>query len=158
VNQSNFEPVPNLHWLNWAFVVQERIMNSRNFTLVSILAGSLSLAGSMALMPISHACAQKAKMSYSEDIVPIFKGWCISCHQPGGEGTKASGLDLTTYQGLMRGTKFGPMVIPREPDISNLMVLIRGQAKLRMPPGHKPLPNCLTMNIWSWIFEGAKNN
>ena len=133
-------------------------MKSGNFTLVSIVAGGLSLAGSTALMPISHACAQQANMSYSEDIAPIFKGWCVSCHQPGGDGTKASGLDLTTYQGLMKGTKFGPMVIPGEPDISNLMVLVQGEAKIRMPLGHKPLPNCLRQNIWSWIFQGAKDN
>lgn len=124
----------------------------------SIVVGSLSLIGTLALLPISHACAQKATMSYSEDIAPIFRGWCVSCHQPGGEGVKGSGLDLTTYQGLMKGTKFGPMVIPRQPDISNLMILVTGEAKVRMPLGHKPLPNCLTMNIWSWIFEGAKDN
>jgi Planctomycete cytochrome C len=133
-------------------------MNSSNFLLASIVAGSLSLAGVVAVMPINHACAQKATMSYSEDIAPIFKGWCVSCHQPGGEGFKASGLDLTTYQGTMKGTKFGPMVIPRQPDVSNLVVLMRGQAKIRMPLGHKPLPDCLTRNVWSWIFEGAKDN
>jgi hypothetical protein len=27
-----------------------------------------------------------------------------------------------------------------------------------MPLGHKPLPDCLTRNVWSWIFEGAKDN
>jgi len=97
-------------------------------------------------------------MSYAEDIAPIFKGWCVSCHEPAGEGFKASGLDLTSYEGLMKGTKFGPMVIPGQPDNSNLMVLIEGKAKIRMPFGHNALPNCLRNNIWSWIFQGAKNN
>jgi hypothetical protein len=58
----------------------------------------------------------------------------------------------------MKGTNFGPMVVPGKPDESNLMVLVQGQAKLRMPFEHKPLPSCLRQNIWSWIFEGAKNN
>ena len=97
-------------------------------------------------------------MSFAEDIVPILKGWCVSCHQPGAEGFAASGLDLTSYDGLMKGTKFGPMVVPGQPDASNLIVLIEGRAKIRMPYGHKPLPNCLRNNIWTWIFEGAKNN
>jgi hypothetical protein len=139
-------------------LVKERTMKSRSFTLVSIVAGSLSLAASTVLIPISQVCAAQAQMSYSEDIAPIFRGWCVSCHQPGGEGKEASGLDLTTYEGLMKGTKFGPMVIPGQPDISNLMVLVQGEAKIRMPFGHKPLPNCIRQNIWSWIFEGAKNN
>jgi len=57
----------------------------------------------------------------------------------------------------MKGTKFGPMVVPGKPDLSNLMVLIKGQGQIRMPKGHKPLPEELVDNIWKWIFEGAKN-
>jgi len=135
-------------------------MKKRSLTLVSIVAGGLSLAGATALMPIDKACAQRAKISYSQDIVPIFKGWCISCHQPGGKGYEASRVDLTSYAGLMKGTKFGPVVIPKDPDGSTLIALIYGRTspKIRMPFGHKPLPDCLRTNIWSWIFEGAKDN
>lgn len=82
----------------------------------------------------------------------------MSCHQPGGEGYSASGLDLTSYDSVMKGTKFGQMVVPGQPDSSNLIVLIEGRGQLRMPQGHKQLPECLRRNIWTWIFEGAKNN
>ncbi len=133
-------------------------MKRGNVTFASVVAVSLALAGAAALTPISRACAAQGQISYSEDIAPILRGWCASCHAPGGEGLKASGLDLSTYEGLMKGAKFGPMVIPGDPDESNLMVLVQGQAKIRMPFKHKPLPNCLRQNIWSWIFEGAKNN
>ena len=133
-------------------------MKRGNVTLASVVSVGLSLAGTAALTPISHACAAQVQVTYSEDIVPIFRGWCSSCHALGGEGTKASGLDLSTYEGLMKGTNFGRMVVPGKPDESNLMVLVQGEAKLRMPFEHKPLPNCLRQNIWSWIFEGAKNN
>jgi hypothetical protein len=88
-------------------------------------------------------------MSFSEDIVPIFKGYCESCHQPGGQGYAASGLDLTSYDGLMKGTKFGPMVVPGKPDQSNLYILISGQAKIQMPYGHKLIPSCLQDTIYS---------
>lgn len=133
-------------------------MKSRSIALVTIIAGSLGLAGAVISPPIRNACAQQVHMSYSEDVAPIFRGWCASCHQPGGQGYNASGLDLTTYDGLMKGTKFGPMVIAGQPDSSNLVVLIEGKAKIQMPYGHKALPECLRQNIWSWIFEGAKNN
>jgi Planctomycete cytochrome C len=133
-------------------------MKSQSVVLLGVIAGSLSLAGWAGLTPISPACAAQGQLSYSEDIAPIFRGWCVSCHHPGGEGFKASGLDLTTYAGTMKGTKFGPMVIPGKPDESNLMTLVQGKAKIRMPFAHKPLPNCLRQNIWSWIFEGAKDN
>jgi Planctomycete cytochrome C len=135
-------------------------MKQRSFTLVSVIVGGLSLAGATALMPIHRACAQRGQMSYAEDIAPIFKGWCVSCHQPGGQGYEASGVDLRSYAGLMKGTKFGPVVDPRHPDGSTLIALIYGRTspKIRMPFGHKPLPDCLRNNIWEWIFEGAKDN
>lgn len=133
-------------------------MTKYKLVLASIAVGGLSTAGVSVSPPIRQACAQQAQMSYAEDIAPIFKGWCVSCHQPGGQGYNASGLDLTSYDGVMKGTKFGPMVIPGQPDSSNLFVLIDGRAKVQMPYGHKPLPACLRQNVWSWIFQGAKNN
>jgi Planctomycete cytochrome C len=136
-------------------------MKSSRLTVVCVVAAGLSLAGTTAFVPVRHACAQqRGEMSYKEDIVPIFKGWCISCHEPGGEGYKASGVDLTSYAGLMKGTKFGAVVVPKEPDGSTLIALIYGRTspKIRMPFGHKPLPDCLRTNIWDWIFQGAKDN
>jgi hypothetical protein len=134
-------------------------MNALRLRLVSAAIVGLSLAAIFALGgSYASAQSQRNQMSFSEEIAPIFRGYCVSCHQPGGEGYKTSGLDLTSYDGLMKGTKFGPMVVPGKPDLSNLMVLIKGQAKIRMPLGHKPLPNQLVNNIWKWIFEGAKNN
>jgi len=55
-------------------------------------------------------CAASAIVSFQEDVFPIFKGRCIECHQPGGQGYEKSGLDLRTYEGLMKGTKYGSMV------------------------------------------------
>ncbi|MDO8533586.1 MAG: c-type cytochrome domain-containing protein [Xanthobacteraceae bacterium] len=98
--------------------------------------------------------------SFAEDVFPIFKGRCLDCHQPGGKGYEASGLDLRTYEGLMKGTKFGPMVVPRDPDTSNLMWLLdwRASPDLRMPHGTKQLSICDRTAIRRWIMEGAKNN
>lgn len=102
----------------------------------------------------------QSKMSFREDVVPIFKGRCESCHQPGGEGVEKSGLDLTTYAGLMKGTKFGPMVIPGDPESSNLMLLLdwRASPDLRMPHGKKQLSSCDRNAVRAWIREGAKDN
>ena len=137
-----------------------RFMRKGGLAFAGAIVGGLALVGTTALMPVRQACAQRGQMSYKDDIVPIFKGWCISCHQPGGQGYMASGVDLTSYAGLMKGTKFGTVVIPKEPDSSTLVALIYGRTspQIRMPFGHKPLPNCLRTNIWQWIFEGAKDN
>lgn len=125
----------------------------------SIVAmGGYFLVGAPGLVPIARVCAAQGALSYSEDVAPVFRGWCVSCHQPGGKGFEKSGLDLTTYDGLMKGTSYGPMVLAGKPDESNIMRLVNGEAKIRMPFEHKPLPSCVRQNIWSWIFEGAKNN
>jgi hypothetical protein len=102
----------------------------------------------------------QSKMSFREDVVPIFVGRCVSCHQPNGEGAAKSGLDLTSYAGVMKGTKFGPMVIPGEPETSNLMLLLdwRASPDLRMPHGKKQLSSCDRNAIRAWIREGAKDN
>jgi mono/diheme cytochrome c family protein len=130
---------------------------ARTLAAATMLAGA-ALIGLAILFPSSKVCAQEA--NFSEDVFPIFKGRCISCHQPGGEGYESSGLDLTTYEGLMKGTRFGPMVIPRDPDSSNLVWLLdwRASPQLRMPHGQKKLSTCDRDAIRAWIREGAKNN
>ncbi len=102
----------------------------------------------------------QSKMSFKDDVMPILVGRCISCHQPNAQGTQASGLDLTNYASIMKGTKFGPMVIPGDPESSNLMLLLdwRAAPELRMPLGKKQLSSDDRNAIRSWIREGAKDN
>ena len=122
---------------------------------------ALALAGLSSSALIVDACGQERQTTtFHEDVFPIFKGRCIDCHRPGGQGYEASGLDLTTYEGLMKGTKHGPMVIPGDPDSSNLMWLLdwRASPELRMPHGSKKLSVCDRTEIRRWISEGAKNN
>src|SRR3954447_21205705 len=104
--------------------------------------------------------AAKTTVSFSEDVFPIFKGRCLGCHEPGGAGYEKSGFNLGRYEGLMKGTKFGPMVIAGDPGSSNLMVLLdwRASAELRMPHGTKKLSTCDRDAIRRWIMEGARNN
>jgi len=111
------------------------------------------------LIQPTELCAADT-VSYAEDVFPIFKGRCVGCHAAGQEGVEKSGLDLTTYEGLMKGTKFGPMVIPKDPDSSNLVWLLdwRGSPQTRMPHGKKKLSTCDRNAIRTWIREGAKNN
>ena len=138
-------------------------MKSRYACLVTVIIGGLILAAA-AVLPLRDVRAagggQQKQISYAQDLVPIFRGYCVPCHQPGGEGYKASGVDLRTYEGLMKGTKYGPVVIPYEPDNSSLLALIEGltSPQIRMPFGQHELPSCLQLRINSWIFQGAKNN
>ena len=111
-------------------------------------------------VPAREACAAQAATSFAEDVMPIFRGRCISCHAPGGEGTEASGLDLSTYAGVIKGTRFGPIIVPGEPESSNLIWLLdwRASPELRMPHGKKKLSTCDRDAIRAWIREGAQDN
>jgi hypothetical protein len=52
------------------------------------------------------------------------------------------------------------MVIPRDPESSNLMWLLdwRASLEVRMPHGKKKLSICDGNAIRAWIREGAKDN
>ena len=102
-----------------------------------------------------------APVSFKNDVLPIFKLYCVSCHQaPDGEGYKVSALDLSTYAGVMKGTKYGPMIVPGNAEYSNLMWLLdwRASPQLRMPHGKKQLPLDERNLIRAWIQQGAKDN
>lgn len=130
---------------------------------VGLLAGALVAVVTVVVVAgtfsPSEVCAAE-KTSFAEDVFPIFKQRCISCHQSGGEGFEKSGLDLSTYEGVMKGTRLGKMVIPGDPESSNLMWLLdwRASPKLRMPHGKKKLSICDRDAIRAWIREGAHNN
>jgi hypothetical protein len=134
-------------------------MKKRKSRLIAIALGAAGMIILGLAMPSAELCAAEPQ-SFAEDISPIFKGRCVSCHQAGAEGYEKSGLDLTTYEGLMKGTKFGAMVVPRDPDSSNLVWLLdwRASPALRMPHGKKKLSICDRNAIRAWIREGAKNN
>lgn len=135
-------------------------MTSRSVLRVATATLIAAVVGSGAVLPASEVCAAQAQMSFSQDVLPIFVGRCVSCHQPGGAGYEKSGLDLTTYQGLMKGTKFGPVVVPGQSFTSDLVVLLdwRASAELRMPHGQKQLSSCDRNAIRDWIQQGAKDN
>jgi len=112
-------------------------------------------------LPLALAACGEPKVSFSQDVKPILDQNCVECHQPGGQGEVASGLDMTSYEGLMKGTRNGPMVIAGDVEGSNLVVLIEGRAdpSIRMPHGKKqPIPKAEIQTIRRWIAQGAKNN
>jgi mono/diheme cytochrome c family protein len=127
---------------------------------VATAVAAVAAIGAGIALPAKEACAAEPKISFSRDVMPIFRGRCVGCHQSGAEGFEKSGLDLTSYEGVMKGTKHGKMVIPKDPDSSNLMWLLdwRASPEVRMPHGSKKLSTCDRNDIRTWIREGALNN
>ncbi len=116
----------------------------------------------MSLFPlVVTGCSGEKSISFSQDVRPILDQNCIKCHQVGGVGTEASGFNMETYDNLMKGTKFGPMVIAGDAEGSNMVVLMEGRAdpSISMPHGQQePISKQDIQTIRLWIKQGAKNN
>jgi len=133
-------------------------MNSRG-TILSGSAGALVLA--CALVTLLPGCGQEDEVRYSWHVRPILEKNCLRCHQPGGAGYEASGLSMATYDDLMKGTRYGKMVIAGDSEGSNLLVLMEGRAdpSISMPHGSlEPVGKEDIDTIRRWIDQGARDN
>ena len=77
---------------------------------------------------------------------------CISCHG----AAQMSGLDMRQREGLLKGGKRGPAVVPQHPEKSLLYLSAAHQGDLKMPLGStRPLPAEDLAALKKWIEEGA---
>ncbi len=142
--------------------------------IVTLLGGSVLLAisfGSLAatdkaLVPAQDALniLQPGEVSFKRDVQPILIDYCVSCHHPSpsSKGYAKSGLDLTSYESLMKGTKFGKVVIPGDSEASTFTKLLTGTNRgLKMPMGLNAggtLDRQYILTLRKWVKQGAKNN
>ena len=98
-----------------------------------------------------------ASPSYARDIRPIFDDFCVGCHGP---ALAENGLRLDSYDGVMQGTQFGPVVVPYQSFASTLVYVLEHplSPQVAMPrEGHRLSPNRIK-NIIYWIDAGARND
>lgn len=119
------------------------------------------LLGSAVLAVLSSSAFGTPEVSYKKDVLPIIHDYCLSCHQPGGKGYEKSGLDMRTYESLMKGTKFGTVVKPGDSFTSILIQVIEGRvhASIKMPFGMSGgLAKDKIAVLKNWVNQGAKDN
>ena len=58
-------------------------MKTRKLRCTAIALGAAGMIIAGLTMPSAELCAAEPQ-SFSEDILPIFKGRCVGCHQAGG--------------------------------------------------------------------------
>jgi len=112
----------------------------------------------LALATVLGGCAKET--SFKHDVYPVLNKHCVACHTGDGEGLAKSGLDLSSYDRLMAGTKYGPVVVPGSSVSSTLVTLVSHQAhsSINMPKGKAPLSTREITVLSDWIDAGAKNN
>ena len=95
-------------------------------------------------------------VSYYRDVRPLLQVHCSGCHQP---ANAMSGLEITTYTGLLRGgAKHGSSVVQGSPDASPLLGLVTGKMEPRMPMGGAALPTEAVELLTRWVREGADDD
>lgn len=122
-----------------------------------IFLGGLMLA----VFSFSAVGQGQKEVSFKNDIRPILNDYCLSCHQPGGKGYEKSGLDMRTYESLMKGTRFGAVIKPGDSFSSVLIMLVEGRAdpSIKMPFGINGNLSKGNINLLKkWIDQGAKDN
>lgn len=108
----------------------------------------------------SFDAAAQETITFKDDVFPILELRCLECHQPGGDGYEKSGLDLRTYESLMKGTKHGPIVKPGRAFESNLIAVVdqRTHSEIWMPLNRKRMSKCERLMLRFWVNQGAKDN
>jgi mono/diheme cytochrome c family protein len=106
---------------------------------------------------LTLGCSGQHKPGYTADVRPILDKHCAECHMPDGEGAQKSGFQIDSYASIMKGTKFGPVIVPGAADSSTLYILVAGKAnpKINMPHGKEPLSPAEIETIRLWIDQGA---
>ena len=109
----------------------------------------------------ASAAHAEQNVSYKSDVYPILHDYCLNCHEPGGKGYEASGLDMTSYASLMKGTKYGAVIKPGDSFSSVMIQLIEGRAHpaIKMPFELKGgLPERKILTLKNWVAQGAKDD
>lgn len=113
-------------------------MNLRRILSVAIAAPLLSL-------PVAAA---DTKVTFNDQILPIFKNACLNCHNP---DKKKAGLDLSTYQGTLAGSDNGKVLESGNPDKSLLLKTVKHTEEPKMPPKGDKLTDPEIAMVESWI-------
>jgi hypothetical protein len=128
----------------------------------------MSLKNTLLLaMPLSAsmllACGTENKpneVSFQQDVMPILKTRCLGCHVTGGKGYEKSGLLMDSYENLLKGTKYGKVIIPGNSlnSVFNQVVEGRVDESITMPHGGEQLVKTEIEILKTWVDQGAKNN
>ncbi|HEY3782547.1 MAG TPA: c-type cytochrome domain-containing protein [Fimbriimonadaceae bacterium] len=85
----------------------------------------------------------------------IFTSSCLPCHA---SGKPKAGVDMSNYDGVMKGGEHGKIVVAGDSKKSDLIGFITGTKQPAMPKNRPPLSTDQVKVISDWIDAGAKND
>ncbi len=125
--------------------------------------GKTSFFMSAAVAAMMAGCSAEPpqpQVSFKTSVKPIIDQVCAECHLEGGKGAEKSGFRVDTYESLMKGTHYGPVIVAGNPLSSSFYRLVSGKVdpSIAMPHGKEALADAQIKSIELWIEQGAKNN
>lgn len=97
--------------------------------------------------------AAETAPDYEQQVAPIFKKYCVGCHN----ATELEGeFSMESFADLQKGGPRGPAVLAGDSKSSRLIRMLTGQAKPAMPPKNEPGPKPDEIAVLkAWIDAGA---
>ena len=110
-----------------------------------------------ALLPAAQDAippAANVKVDFARDIAPLLEKRCFMCHGP---QTQMNGLRFDRRADALKGSKNGPVIVPRNGAGSRMIQLVAGVSpdKLVMPPVGARLTPAEVGLLRAWIDQGA---
>jgi len=119
---------------------------------VAVVPVGIGLAVTGAPAPQVQPDSQVAAVSFATQVAPLFAANCTSCH---GTEEQEAGLQLHTYEAVMKGSEYGTVIEAGDPDNSLLLDMISAG---EMPQDADALSDDDVDMVRSWIADGAQNN
>ena len=89
---------------------------------------------------------------FEDNVRPVLAFQCFTCHTTSAMG----GLQLDTREGMLKGGKSGPALVPGDPEKSLLLIAVRRtNPALMMPKNGSALTPAQIADIEKWVRDGA---
>jgi hypothetical protein len=113
------------------------------------------IARSAILFALTAALFAQEKRTYTRDVAPLIKKYCLPCHLA--ENDNPSQLSMDTYELLMKGGEHGDIVIAGKPERSNLYIKLLPDPPFgkQMARNRRRLTEEELKVIFDWIKQGA---
>ena len=111
---------------------------------------SIATMATALFLMVSGGYAQK-KITYEDDILPIFESACLNCHNA---DKKKGDLDLSNFSGIMAGGAGGSVADPGEGDASILYGTVAHTIEPFMPPRGDKLSKIDADLSGAWLTGG----
>jgi WD40 repeat protein/mono/diheme cytochrome c family protein len=128
----------------------------RNLHQVSLSMRTLFSIATVLCLLASEAVAAvpAAAPEFNKDVAPLFKKYCVACHNA---TDKEGKLVLEDYPQALAGGEHGKAIVSGKADESRLVLALTGKAEPAMPPEGNDQPTAAEIAvIAAWINAGAK--